>query len=110
MADLVTPNLPEASALIGGKPVSNVAEMRSAAEAIHQLGPRLDMFSYLSLTSWHLLKGTDLQEPSEPLKASSEGFPLLLVRTPQPFSSIWRFSLKSNPPYVPPNSCHEARA
>lgn len=41
LADLVTPNLPEASAIIGGDPVTTVAEMREAAEAIHQLGPRL---------------------------------------------------------------------
>ncbi|XP_024394819.1 thiamine biosynthetic bifunctional enzyme TH1, chloroplastic isoform X1 [Physcomitrium patens] len=40
LADLVTPNLPEASAIIGGDPVTTVAEMREAAEAIHQLGPR----------------------------------------------------------------------
>jgi hydroxymethylpyrimidine/phosphomethylpyrimidine kinase len=43
----VTPNLPEASAIIGGDPVTTVAEMREAAEAIHQLGPRL---VHLSLT------------------------------------------------------------
>lgn len=47
LADLVTPNLPEASAIIGGDPVTTVAEMREAAEAIHQLGPRL---VHLSLT------------------------------------------------------------
>lgn len=41
MADLVTPNLSEASTLIGGDPVTTVAEMRMAAEAIHQFGPRL---------------------------------------------------------------------
>jgi len=40
MADLVTPNLSEASTLIGGDPVTTVAEMRMAAEAIHQFGPR----------------------------------------------------------------------
>lgn len=40
LADLVTPNLPEAAAIIGGDPVTTVAEMREAAESIHQLGPR----------------------------------------------------------------------
>ena len=40
----MTPNLPEASAIIGGDPVTTIAEMREAAEAIHQLGPRLVYF------------------------------------------------------------------
>jgi hydroxymethylpyrimidine kinase/phosphomethylpyrimidine kinase/thiamine-phosphate diphosphorylase len=40
MADLVTPNLPEASALIGGENVVNISDMREAAQAIHALGPR----------------------------------------------------------------------
>lgn len=40
MADLVTPNLPEASALIGGENVVNISDMCEAAQAIHALGPR----------------------------------------------------------------------
>jgi hydroxymethylpyrimidine kinase/phosphomethylpyrimidine kinase/thiamine-phosphate diphosphorylase len=40
IADLVTPNLPEASALIGGEDVVNISDMREAAQAIHALGPR----------------------------------------------------------------------
>lgn len=41
MADIVTPNLREASALLGGMPVETVADMRSAAKAIYDIGPRL---------------------------------------------------------------------
>jgi len=39
MAAVVTPNLPEAEALCGF-PVSNLADMRRAAEVIHARGPR----------------------------------------------------------------------
>ena len=39
LAMVVTPNLPEAEALIG-EPVRDLAEMRSAARALHALGPR----------------------------------------------------------------------
>lgn len=41
MADIVTPNLREASALLGGVPITSVADMRSAAKLIHDIGPRL---------------------------------------------------------------------
>ncbi|KMT08997.1 hypothetical protein BVRB_6g137070 isoform A [Beta vulgaris subsp. vulgaris] len=40
MADLVTPNLKEASMLLGGMHLETVADMRSAAKLIHDLGPR----------------------------------------------------------------------
>ncbi|XP_049351876.1 thiamine biosynthetic bifunctional enzyme TH1, chloroplastic isoform X1 [Solanum verrucosum] len=40
MADIVTPNLKEASALLGGVPLETIADMRSAAKAIHDIGPR----------------------------------------------------------------------
>ncbi|KAH6773074.1 thiamine biosynthesis protein [Perilla frutescens var. hirtella] len=40
LADIVTPNLREASALIGGVPLETVADMRSAAKLIHNIGPR----------------------------------------------------------------------
>lgn len=41
LADVVTPNLREASALLGGVPLETVADMRSAAKLIHDIGPRL---------------------------------------------------------------------
>ncbi|KAF8394388.1 hypothetical protein HHK36_020596 [Tetracentron sinense] len=40
MADIVTPNLKEASTLLGGVRLQTVADMRSAAKLIHTLGPR----------------------------------------------------------------------
>ncbi len=39
LAEVVTPNLPEAAVLIG-QPITSIAEMRAAARAIHALGPR----------------------------------------------------------------------
>ncbi|KAL3538532.1 hypothetical protein ACH5RR_001898 [Cinchona calisaya] len=40
MADIVTPNLKEASALLGGVPLESLADMRSAAKSIHDFGPK----------------------------------------------------------------------
>uniref|UniRef100_A0A2N9ITQ5 Uncharacterized protein n=1 Tax=Fagus sylvatica TaxID=28930 RepID=A0A2N9ITQ5_FAGSY len=40
MADIVTPNLKEASALLGGQQLETVADMRSAAKLLHDMGPR----------------------------------------------------------------------
>ncbi|KAI3902702.1 hypothetical protein MKW92_002500 [Papaver armeniacum] len=40
MADIVTPNLKEASALLGGVKLTTVADMHSAAKSIHDFGPR----------------------------------------------------------------------
>jgi len=39
LAEVVTPNLPEAEVLIG-RPIASLGEMREAARAIHALGPR----------------------------------------------------------------------
>lgn len=41
IADIVTPNLREASALLGGVQLDTVADMCSAAKSIHAMGPRL---------------------------------------------------------------------
>lgn len=41
MADIITPNLKEASALLGGLKVETVSDMRSAAKLLHDMGPRL---------------------------------------------------------------------
>lgn len=56
MADLVTPNLPEASALIGGENVVNISDMREAAQAIHALGPRQTPFLIQCSKDLHILE------------------------------------------------------
>ncbi|XP_050211225.1 thiamine biosynthetic bifunctional enzyme TH1, chloroplastic [Mercurialis annua] len=40
MADIVTPNIKEASALLGGIPLETVADMCTAAKLLHARGPR----------------------------------------------------------------------
>lgn len=49
MADIVTPNLKEASALLGGVRLETVDDMRAAAKWIHDMGPRLVLGNYLTL-------------------------------------------------------------
>jgi hydroxymethylpyrimidine/phosphomethylpyrimidine kinase len=41
LAEIITPNLPEAEVLLNCPPLRNLADMRVAARALHQLGPRL---------------------------------------------------------------------
>lgn len=48
IADIITPNVKEASALLGGVRIETVAEMRSAAKLLHELGPRFS-FSLIPL-------------------------------------------------------------
>ncbi len=40
LADLVTPNLPEAEALLGCEPITDVEQMRAAGMALMELGPK----------------------------------------------------------------------
>ncbi|CAL0309576.1 unnamed protein product [Lupinus luteus] len=40
MADIITPNIKEASALLNYVPLKSVSDMRTAAKLIHELGPR----------------------------------------------------------------------
>ncbi|XP_059461870.1 thiamine biosynthetic bifunctional enzyme TH1, chloroplastic isoform X2 [Corylus avellana] len=40
MADIITPNLKEASALLGGQQLETVSDMCSAAKLLHDMGPR----------------------------------------------------------------------
>lgn len=47
MADIVTPNLKEASVLLGDVPLKSVSDMRAAAKLIHDLGPRLVAVYYI---------------------------------------------------------------
>ncbi len=41
LAEIITPNLPEAEVLLGGAPIRTLADMHAAARALHQLGPRI---------------------------------------------------------------------
>jgi hydroxymethylpyrimidine/phosphomethylpyrimidine kinase len=43
LAEIITPNLPEAEVLLGGQPIRTLADMRVAARALHQLGSRIVM-------------------------------------------------------------------
>lgn len=49
MADIVTPNLKEASALLGGLQLETVSDMCTAAKLIHDMGPRLVLGKYVTL-------------------------------------------------------------
>lgn len=40
LATVVTPNIPEAMALLGGRPIASIADMELAAAELHKLGPR----------------------------------------------------------------------
>ncbi|KAF9601437.1 hypothetical protein IFM89_020204 [Coptis chinensis] len=62
MADIVTPNLKEASALLGGMKLVTVADMCSAAKSIHDLGPR-----------YVLVKGGDLPAPLDAVDIFFDG-------------------------------------
>ncbi|XP_072981543.1 probable thiamine biosynthetic bifunctional enzyme, chloroplastic [Typha angustifolia] len=62
MADIVTPNLKEASALLGGMPLRTVSDMYSAAKSIHNLGPRNV-----------LVKGGDLTDSSDAIDIFFDG-------------------------------------
>lgn len=43
LAEIITPNLPEAEVLLDGPPIRTLADMRAAARALHALGPRIVM-------------------------------------------------------------------
>lgn len=62
MADIVTPNLKEASALLGGMSLETVSDMCSAARSIHNLGSRNV-----------LVKGGDLPDSSDAIDIFFDG-------------------------------------
>ncbi|XP_051133625.1 thiamine biosynthetic bifunctional enzyme TH1, chloroplastic [Andrographis paniculata] len=62
LADLVTPNLKEASALLGGILLETIADMRYAAKTIHDIGPRNV-----------LVKGGDLSASSDAVDVLFDG-------------------------------------
>jgi len=41
LAEIITPNLPEAEVLLNFPPIRTLVDMRTAARALHQLGPRI---------------------------------------------------------------------
>ncbi|XP_065870913.1 thiamine biosynthetic bifunctional enzyme TH1, chloroplastic isoform X2 [Euphorbia lathyris] len=62
MADIVTPNIKEASALLDGMPLETVDDMRSAAKRLHAIGPRSV-----------LVKGGDLPDSSDAVDVFFDG-------------------------------------
>ncbi|XP_028800917.1 thiamine biosynthetic bifunctional enzyme TH1, chloroplastic-like isoform X1 [Neltuma alba] len=62
LANIVTPNIKEASVLLGGVPVRSVSDMRAAAKLIHDMGPRNV-----------LVKGGDLPNSSDAIDVLFDG-------------------------------------
>ncbi|DBA77723.1 TPA: hypothetical protein ACH3X2_008416 [Trebouxia sp. C0005] len=65
LATIITPNLPEASALLGNRRVSDLATMKQAAQDLHKLGPK-----YVLIKGGHLMAA-----PSDPNRPSSDSQP-----------------------------------
>ncbi|KAL3147596.1 hypothetical protein ABBQ38_014648 [Trebouxia sp. C0009 RCD-2024] len=61
LATVITPNLPEASALLGGQPVDDLDSMKQAAQELHKLGPK-----------YILIKGGHLIEPPSSTHAQAD--------------------------------------
>ncbi|KAI3425347.1 hypothetical protein D9Q98_009111 [Chlorella vulgaris] len=61
LATIVTPNVPEASKLLDGRSITDLAGMRAAAEALHRYGPQ-----------WVLIKGGHLVEGDEEAEVAAE--------------------------------------
>ncbi|XP_023645275.1 thiamine biosynthetic bifunctional enzyme TH1, chloroplastic isoform X2 [Capsella rubella] len=72
IADIITPNVKEASALLGGAQIKTVAEMRSAAKLLHEMGPR-----------FVLVKGGDLPNSSESVDVFFDGKEFHELRSPR---------------------------
>ncbi|KAL6515191.1 beta ketoadipyl CoA thiolase, th1 [Orobanche hederae] len=66
LADIVTPNLREASVLLGCAALHTVADMRSAAKSIHDIGPREAQRNVL-------VKGGDLPASSDAVDVLFDG-------------------------------------
>ncbi|KAG8051232.1 hypothetical protein GUJ93_ZPchr0009g842 [Zizania palustris] len=62
MADIVTPNVKEASRLLGDVSLHTVSDMRSAAESIYKFGPK-----------YVLVKGGDMPESSDAIDVFFDG-------------------------------------
>ncbi|XP_010477573.1 PREDICTED: thiamine biosynthetic bifunctional enzyme TH1, chloroplastic [Camelina sativa] len=72
IADIITPNVKEASALLGGVKIETVAEMRSAAKLLHDMGPR-----------FVLVKGGDLPDSSDSVDVYFDGKEFHELRSPR---------------------------
>ncbi|ESQ34490.1 hypothetical protein EUTSA_v10007358mg [Eutrema salsugineum] len=72
IADIITPNVKEASALLGGVRIETVAEMRSAAKSLHEMGPR-----------FVLVKGGDLPGSSDSVDVYFDGKVFHELRSPR---------------------------
>src|SRR5258708_30777740 len=75
IAQVITPNLPEAAVLVGGPVPGTLAEMREAVQGLHRLGP-----------DWVLLKGGHLvgQGRTDPLFVGQTIYELPPPRTDTP--------------------------
>lgn len=51
LATLITPNIPEASALLGGRQIASLEDMKAAAAELHRLGPKWVLVSGKLATS-----------------------------------------------------------
>eukprot|EP00249_Psilotum_nudum_P006949 c20185_g1_i1 orf=258-1892(+) len=69
MANIVTPNMSEASCLLGGVPVNTISDMRQASKAIHRFGPR-----------YVLVKGGHMQGSDEIIDVLYDGAAFLELR------------------------------
>ncbi|XP_047307511.1 thiamine biosynthetic bifunctional enzyme TH1, chloroplastic [Impatiens glandulifera] len=72
MADVVTPNLREASTLLGGLQLETLEDMRKAAKSIHAMGPRNV-----------LVKGGDLPASSDAVDIFYDGNDFYELRSPR---------------------------
>ncbi|KAG7598008.1 Pyridoxamine kinase/Phosphomethylpyrimidine kinase [Arabidopsis suecica] len=72
IADIITPNVKEASALLGGFRIETVADMRSAAKSLHEMGPR-----------FVLVKGGDLPDSSDSVDVYFDGKEFHELRSPR---------------------------
>ncbi|XP_010530263.1 PREDICTED: thiamine biosynthetic bifunctional enzyme TH1, chloroplastic [Tarenaya hassleriana] len=72
IADIITPNLKEASALLDGMQLQTVADMRSAAKLIRDMGPR-----------FVLVKGGDLPDSSDSIDVYFDGEEFHELRSPR---------------------------
>ncbi|MQL71168.1 hypothetical protein Taro_003442 [Colocasia esculenta] len=72
MADIVTPNLKEASTILGGLRLETIADMYSAARSIHKLGPR-SVFYFFPFCINVLVKGGHLSDSSDAVDILFDG-------------------------------------
>jgi hydroxymethylpyrimidine/phosphomethylpyrimidine kinase len=75
LVSVITPNLDEAAALTG-LPVTNIAQMRTAAERLHQMGAKA-----VVITGGHLDPATDLLSCSAPNGAQQQEFTSAQLRS-----------------------------